>query len=203
MGNAVFPSLSGKGWGYVRKPQFNTKVRRSVSGREQRASFQQFPLYSFSLPFEFLRDLAVSPDAQTLIGFFMARQGSFDSFLYADPDDNSVTDMQFGTGDGVTKDFQLVRSYGAGGFTFAEPVQNLNGTPTIKDAGTPTSAFTVNSTGLISFTSAPATGHVLTWSGSFYYRCRFLADEIDPSKMMAGFWELKKLEFIGAPGNKV
>lgn len=39
---------------------------------------------------------------------------------------------------------------------------------TIKDNGTPTTGYTINNTtGVITFTSAPPNGHILTWSGEF------------------------------------
>lgn len=203
MGNAVLPTLPGQAWGYVRKPVFNTKIQPSVSGNELRGKFQQYPTYTFDLPIEVIRDSASLPELKALFGFFLSRNGSFDSFLYTDPDDCAVIDMPFGLGDGVTKDFQLTRAYGANGNTFAEPVQNVNAITAIKDAGTVTAAYTINSTGKVSFTTAPAVGHVLTWTGTFYYRCRFLYDEADFTKMSQGLWELKKLSFKGSPKNKV
>jgi len=114
--------------------------------------------------------------------------------------------MSFGAGDGSTKVFQLSRAFGAGGFTFVEPVQNLNGAPSIyvggvlKNAGTD---YTISSTGLVTFSSAPANAVALTWTGGYYYRCRFLQDELDLSRFLQGLWEAKKVEFIGAIGNKV
>lgn len=206
MGNAVYPVLPGLALPVGRKPSFKTQAQRSVSGRELRATMQQYPLVTFSLNYEFLRDTAVTPEVDTLIGFFMARRASFDSFLFSDPDDNAVTAMSFGAGDGSTKVFQLSRAFGAGGFTFVEPVQNLNGAPSIyvggvlKNAGTD---YTISSTGLVTFSSAPANAVALTWTGGYYYRCRFLQDELDLSRFLQGLWEAKKVEFIGAIGNKV
>jgi hypothetical protein len=49
---------------------------------------------------------------QTLLGFYNARQGSFDTFLFTDPDDSSITGQQIGIGDGSTKTFQLLRALG-------------------------------------------------------------------------------------------
>ena len=206
MGNVVFPSFPGLKWDVVKEPGFTTKVQRAVSGFELRASFQAYPLWTYSLAYEVLRADQVTLELQKLMGFFLARQGQFDSFLYTDPDDNTVTDMQFGTGDGATVAFQLTRALGAGGFTFIEPVQNLNGAVVnIKDNGSVVAGanYTVSATGLVTFTTAPASGHVLTWSGSYYFRVRFLQDVAAFSQFMQRLWELKKLEFIGAPGNRV
>ena len=113
--------------------------------------------------------------------------------------------MRFGTGDGATKTFQLSRAYGSG-FTFAEPVANLNGNPSIYVGGvlqTLGTNYTMDTAGNVTFTTAPGNGAALTWTGSYYYRCRLLQDTSDFSNFMQDLWDLKKLEFIGAPGNKV
>ena len=206
MSNAIFPALPGLAFGTIMAPTFNTSVQRSTSGKEQRAAFQAYPLWNLTLIYEFLRDAAAYAELQTLAGFFLARQGQFDSFLFTNPGDKSVTSMAFGTGDGSTTAFQLTRAYGGGGFTFVEPVMNLNGAPLIyvngvlKTAGTD---YNIGSTGICTFTSAPASAAALTWSGSFYYRCRFLLDSADFTQFMNGLWELKKLTMVGAPGNKL
>lgn len=64
-------------------------------------------------------------------------------------------------------------------------------------------AYTITATGLLVFVTPPAAGSAITWSGTFYYRCRFLDDSADFSKFMQGLWELKKLDMKGATGNKV
>ena len=202
MSQAVFPSLSGLSWNVGTTPTFSTKVQRSVSGRELRSAFMAYPLWEFTLTYEFLTSGNRGSDLQTLCGFFLARQGMYDDFLYTVPQDNTVSAMQFGTGNGTTTAFQLTRSFGAGGFSFAEPVMNLNGTPTIYVNGTPT-AVSVSGTGVVTFSTAPAAAAVLTWSGSFYYRCRFGQDTAEFSAFMQDLFELKKIQFVGSPGNKV
>lgn len=209
----VFPALAGIGWSVTKAPAFNTRVQESVSGRENRTSLMAFPKWTIGLTFNILRDdpTTSSPAApfdelKKLVGFFLRQNGSGKAFLYTDPTDSSVADMQFGTGDGNTTQFQLVRTYGAGGFTFAEPIQNLNGNVTnIKDNGSTVSNanYSVNSTGLVTFTTAPADGHPLTWTGSYYYRVRFVNDSEEFDEFMANLWALHKVFFVGSPGNKV
>ncbi len=205
MSNFIFPTLPGLAWNVGVAPTFATSVKRAVSGRELRAAFQAYPLWKISLAFEFLRDGNRGADYDTLAGFFLARKGMWDSFLFTVPSDNSVTAMNFGTGDGSTKIFQMTRTFGAGGNTFIEPCQNINGAPSIYVNGvlkTLTTDYTI-SNGLVTFVTAPGNGLAITWTGSFYYRCRFLQDVSDFSLFMADLWEMKKIEFIGAPGNKV
>ena len=54
------------------------------------------------------------------------------------------------------------------------------------------------SQGLVTFDSPPAAAVVLTWTGSFYRRCRFLTDSVEFNKQMAGLWEVQagNLELI-------
>lgn len=206
MSQALFPTLPGVTWPVNRKPMFNTTVQRALSGRELRISYQLFPLYQYTLNLEFLRDTVAFPEADTLVGFFLARQGSSDSFLFDDVTDNSVTDMSFGAGDGASKLFQLTRAFGAGGNTFAEPVQNVHTLTNIKVAGvtqTNPTQYTIDPNGLVTFVTAPVNLATLTWSGTYYMRCRFLSDSLDMSQIYGNIWETKKLEFVGAPGNRV
>lgn len=202
MSNAILPLLAGLTWDITAEPQFRTIVHRAVSGYEVRAAFMIYPLWTFNLKYDILRDNAVNNELKTLLGFFNLRQGSFDSFLYSVPADSSVTTMSFGTGTGAATVFQLTRSYGG----FVEPVNNLNAAPQIYVAGvlkTLTTDYTISATGVVTFVSAPANGAALTWTGTYYYRCRFLSDNISPSQFMQNIYNLNKLDFVGSPINKV
>lgn len=202
MSNAVFPSLPGLTWNVVKSPQWKTKPQQAVSGREVRVAFRSMPLYRFAMGYEVLREEAASAELQTLIGFFNARQGSYDSFLYIDPSDSAVASQAFGTGNGSTAAFQLVRSYGG----HSEPVMNLNGAPAISVAGvlkaTPAD-YSINSLGMVTFVVPPAAAAALTWTGSYYHRCRFMADAIDFDNFLYQLWQLKKLELLGCLGSKI
>lgn len=200
MGNAVFPVLAGLKWDIGMSPEFSTAVKRSVSGCELRANLMAYPLWTFRLAYEVLRDDVANNELKNLCGFFLLRKGGFDSFLFTQPSDSSVTAESFGSGNGIATAFQLTRSYGG----FVEPVMNVNGSPAIYVGGvlkTPTTHYTISSTGMVTFVTAP-TG-ALTWTGSFYYRVRFLMDGADFNQFMKDLWDLKKLEFVGSTGNKV
>lgn len=198
MSDAVFPTLPGLSWSVLKTPQWQTKIQPAVSGRELRAAYRSTPLYKITLSYEVLREGSAFMELQTLFAFFNARQGSFDNFLYSDPTDNAVTAQGFGTGDGATTAFQLQRSYGGN----TEPVMNINGAPSIYINGSLTSAYTI-SNGMVTFTVAPAAAAFLTWTGGYYYRCRFAADEQEFENFMYKLWLVKKLEMLGCLGNKI
>lgn len=196
MSNAVFPTFVGLSWPVKRTPMFNTKVQKAVSGRETRIAFMSYPLYKIELSFEYL-SLA---DWSTLGGFFKARRGKWDSFLFDDKNDNTATVQGFGTGTGSATQFQLVRALGG----FTEPVENINGTPSIFINGVlQVSGYSIGSTGIVTFTSAPANGTNLTWTGAYYWRVRFDQDEAEFAENISKFFDLKKLTLFGATGNKV
>jgi len=187
----VFPSLPGLTYPAKRVPVWSTDQQDALSGKKNRFQNFTYPLWKYDLPFSFLRSDSVNVELQALVGFFNQLNGSTGLFQYPDPDDGSVTDQNFGAGDGTSTTFQLVRTYGG----FTEPVFLPVGTPTIKIAGTPTVAFTVSNIGQIIFNAAPALGALLQWTGTFNWPCRFDEDTLDLEKFMQNLWELKSLKF--------
>jgi len=204
MSDIIYPTFLGLAPNFSRLPVWKTQTHASVSGREVRGTYRFYPLIDFTLVYEFLRDGASGNEFAQLVGFYNARGGSWDSFLFTDPADSVVTLQGFGAGDGVSTAFQLTRAFGAGGFSGVEPVMNLNGAPLIYVGGvlkTVTTDYTVSATGVVTFASAPAIDALLTWSGAYYYRCRFVDDTLEFTGIMSGFWEVKKVLMRGSLQN--
>lgn len=216
MSDAVFPTLAGLTFPVRKTPIYSTTIKTSVSHRELRRANMAAPVWGIGLVFEFLRDQATYDDLKTLMGFFLARKGAFDSFLFNDPDDNTVVNEQIGVGDGVTTSFQLTRTYGG----VTEAVANVNlatliaPTPmwsvsdampmwSVSDTMPMWSSYTLSPSGLLTFNVPPAAGVPVIWTGNFYYRCRFMVDQADFSKFMDKLWELKKCDLLGSLGTKI
>jgi len=195
MSNAIFPTLPGLNWGIKKTPVWSTRIQKSINGRELRAQNYSYPIWRFSLSYNFLRSGQSFSEMQDIAGFFNARGGSFDSFLYFDIDDATVIDQSFGVTVNGQANYQLVRSFGG----FVEPVFSPIGTPIVKVNGvtqTPITQYTVSTLGVITLIPTPSiAGQTLTWSGSYYYRCRFLQDNIDFEQFLQHLWHLKKIEF--------
>lgn len=193
MSGRVYPTLAGLSFENVRTPIWRTGNQEALSGKESRINYRQYPLYRFDLMYELLRDNVSPSELKALVGLFNEMQGSFDTFLFTDPAFNSVTDEPFGTGNGSTQDFQLIAKYAyASGPGLSEIIQNLNGSIVVKDNGvvkTLTTDYTIGATGLIHFVTAPVSGHALTWTGSFYYRCRFMEDELSVTQFLTNWWK--------------
>lgn len=198
MSNAIFPSLVGLSFPVKRAPQFNTIVQQAASGREVRAALRTYALWDWELCFDYLSSAAAIADWQNLLGFYLQRQGSYDAFLFNDTDDNTVTGQFVGTGDGTTVAFQLIRTLGGA----LDLVTDLNGAPVIKNNGSIVSSgnYTVgmNSSGIVTFNTAPLAGHAITWTGSYYWRVRFKEDSNQYEKFANQFWENKSISFVTA-----
>lgn len=201
MSNAVFPILPGMRWDRAKVPEFSTHVQRGVSAKEIRLAYQAYPLWTFKLAYDVLRETSDYEEVKTLQAFFCSRRGKYDSFLYADPDDSSVSNMPFGTGNGGTS-FQLIRTIEGGGFTFSEPTENVTGTPIIYKDGVAV-ANSVAANGVVTLNSPAANGTILTWDGSYYHRVRFTEDLAEMNQFMYKLWELRTLSFVGSVVDKV
>lgn len=194
MSSAVFPTFVGLKWSSKKTPGFSTKMQKSIGGKELRAAFYSYPEWSFELSYELLRDGQGFTELKDLVGFFLARQGSFDSFYYREPSDNSVTNQVFGVGDGVKSSFQLVRTYGG----YVEPIFALNGSPSIYDNGSlvSPSLYTITN-GVVTLTSgAYASGRTLTWTGQFYYVVRFKQDTLQFGQFLKDLWDAQRVELV-------
>jgi hypothetical protein len=191
----ITPSQGGPTWPARKTPSFKTIVQVPANTRgENRISLTPYPIWKFELDFNYLSgDFSqVSSALAALVGFLGSVQGSYQPWLYSDPYDNSVSVMSFGTGDGVTTAFQITRNVGG----MLDLIQNLNGTPTIQVAGSTVTPASISATGLVTFTTAPAAGANITWTGNFYFLCRFEEDEwSDLQEFLYRYWELSSLKF--------
>ncbi len=197
MSSLVFPTLIGLIFPVSKTPEWKTDIQSAASGKEARVNFWSYPKWRWKLAFDLLRDkpLESQDELWSLVGFFNKHYGSFDSWLFEDPDDKTVTVQGFGTGTGSQTQFQLVRTRGG----FVEPVRDLNGAPLIYKAGvlqTLTTHYTISSTGIVTFVTAPANGNALTWTGNFYWRCRFTEDTLEAEKFAYQLWDTGEVEFV-------
>jgi uncharacterized protein (TIGR02217 family) len=221
MSTAIFPSLPGLTFPIKRTAQWKTRVPESVSGKRTFISDWSYPRYQWEVTFNLLRQAGANQqvaswagltysEAAQLWGFFNQRSGRGDSFLYTEPDDNtSPTDQSLGAGDGTTTLFQLLSSFGGYAMPILAPnaVTNVKVNGTIKTLGTDYNVTlwggtylsgggaSPNNPGTVNFTSAPASGATITWTGTYYFPCQFDDDSMNLSKFMAAFYEGKSVKF--------
>lgn len=198
----VFPTnIPGLTWDNTRTMVWKTSYQESITGKVTTFAYQKFPIIEWQLTYSLLNQNVVPPDLQKIEGLFNAKQGDASTFLYIDPAFNSVTNEPFGTGDGTTQAFQLVAQYAnPGSFGIKEIIQNLQPSPALQvfDNGTlvATTNYSVSVSGVVTFNTAPLSGHALTWTGSFYYQCRFDMDDVLSEEEFAfNLMELKTVKF--------
>src|SRR5207245_4078091 len=121
MSNAVYPTTPMYQYPVKRTPEMKTLRQQASSGLEAVASLWSLPIWHWELTYD-LAD-ALAGEFQTLVDFFLSMRGAFDTFLFTELDDNTVTDHVFAIGNGSTVVFQLVRRLLTGGF--AAPIYNL------------------------------------------------------------------------------
>ncbi|KIC43060.1 glycoside hydrolase family 24 [Ruegeria sp. ANG-R] len=134
-------------------------------------------------------------DVETLISFFEARQGQMFGFRWKDWSDfksGAATaevdkgDQVIARGDGETTDFQLIKTYSSGGFSYVRPIlKPVLGTVTLgldQDAQREGVDFEVDlATGRVMFTTPPPEQVEITAGFEFDVPVRFDTDKIQTS----------------------
>lgn len=209
MSDVLFPEIC-IGYDFIRKPVFSTNIMTSVSGRELRARHYAVPRYEFSLQIPVLRES--KKELQKIENFFLDRFGSFDSFLFKAPLDNEF-ESKF-IGDGVTTVFQLykqtdeqkipithVEAFGKVLMWNAND-QKLMWSTDVQTLMWSNDYYQITKDGLVIFSSPPAAGQVINFTGTFYYRCRFAEDSQEFTLFSYKLWR-GQINLVGSFGNKI
>jgi len=170
-------------------PEFSTVIQESVSGQEQRVKVWAKCRARYDIAYSVLHSDDPVGNYRAILALFYAHNGRLRGFRFKDWGDFQASDTIFGVGDGSDTTFQLSKTYDPsqillgtpGSFTYTREIYLLATTPVIKNNGvtqTPTTHYTISSTGLVTFVVAPTTGHALTWSGEFDIPVRFDADHL-------------------------
>lgn len=203
MSTAMFPTLPGLAWPVQRRPIWATRTQNAVSGKRINLADWSTPKYRWGLTYNFLRGAPNYSEMETLAGFFNARYGSFDSFLYTDPNDYSATGSTLGTGDSTDRTFQLQRRYGSTYDGLVEPIyaplavsRMAVGASTYSSTQFSVLSWGTTSPGLVTFsTFAPSTGLAVTADFTYAWPVSFDADSLDFDEFVRRIWELKTITF--------
>lgn len=198
MSTNVLPTLAGLGFDVVRTPVWDTSIQTATSGKETRIARQTYPRWRWELSYNVLRSGAAYTELQQLAGFFNARQGMFDTFLYRDADDNAVTGQSIGQGTGSATQFQLYRSFGG----FLEPVFAADAVSAVyvngvmQVSGWTVSGWASATPGIVTFSSAPANGAAVTADFTYYFPCRMSEDSVSFTLFISQHYKAKKFSFV-------
>ena len=203
----------GLGWNFKTSQLFTTTKQKPQSGRGPvAATLQQGVLYEFELVWNYLKVAGVTTanDFASLKNFSEAMRGSWGRFVF-DPSTANLSNLTLsadytqlengfsGVGDGVTTVFPLWRStsaLGGGVVTLLERIQNttLISGIYVNNVLQSSGAYTLtNFPASITFTTAPANGYPVCWSGNYNYLCSFAEDTNDLNEFMWQLYELKQL----------
>lgn len=176
-------------YGATGGPMFLTDVVTTVSGQEQRNSKWSQSRAKYNVA----SGIKTEAQWEALIAFFRVRRGKAVGFRFKDWSDYKATNQAIGTGDGSSTYFQLVKIYSSGASAVSRTITKpVSGTVDVYvDAVLQTSGVTVDTTtGIVSFTTAPAGGAVITADFEFDVPVRFDTDEmaISMDSFDAGNW---------------
>lgn len=165
-------------YGATGGPMFSTDVTETFGGWEQRNINWSQARGQWNVSH------GVKTDAQlaALLAFFRARRGKAIGFRFKDWSDFKAQNQVIGTGNGTQTAFQIVKSYTSGGNTADRTIKKpVAGTVQVyKDGVLQTSGMTVSTTtGVVTFTSAPANGALITANFEFDVPARFDTDQMD------------------------
>jgi uncharacterized protein (TIGR02217 family) len=189
MSTLLFPSgLKGLDIEVDRVSMFSTLIQTGASGTEQRATFWTRPRWSYEWTLNFVRQSGfsaktLSDELLQLASFFNTMRGKWDSFYFIDPVNGSPTACPFGTGTGAQTVFQLVDNEGYSAGIIQSAAIYVNGV--LQTSGVSYNA----TTGVVTFTTAPANGLPITWTGQFARICRFDDDTMTFKRFMQLAWD--------------
>lgn len=181
--NVRFPTAVSRG--RTGGPERRTDVVLTASGREHRNSRWADSRRKYNVGYG-VTSLA---DIEQVIAFFEERRGRLHAFRFKDHADFkscaanatiTASDQVIGTGNGVAITFQLLKTYGTGARKYARDIgAPVAGTVLVAINGTPTTSFSLDhTTGIVTFTTAPATGSSVTAGFEFDVPVRFDTDEL-------------------------
>ncbi len=164
-------------YGATGGPEFATSVVATASGYEQR----NINWSAARGRWDVASGLKKQTQLDTLIAFFRARKGRAHGFRFKDWTDYKATAQALGTGNGTVTTFQMIRTYASGGSTDVRTITKpVAGTVKVYLAGVlQASGWSVNTTtGVITFSTAPANGVAVSADYEFDVPVRFDTDRM-------------------------
>lgn len=176
-GVAGYPSLFPLQYSYgsVGGPSFKVEIVQTANKEERRNALWTDARHRYDLTLT-ARTQAQMDDIKD---FHAAMGGPEFSFLFWDYADFRLTDELIGVGDGAETVFQTIKTYSAGAASHIRPILKPRAGLVVSVNGVEETGASVDTTtGLITFSSAPANGLDITVTGRFDVPVRFVEDEL-------------------------
>lgn len=165
--------------GAIGGPEFNTGVIINKGGFEQRSILWTEQLSSWDIGY----GISGIDDLHTIRDFWYVRRGRANGFRFKDWLDFEILTVQtIAIADGIKTQFQAIKTYSSGSFTYDRPLYKLVAGKTVVylDAVIQVSGFTINdNTGVITFTSAPGNTVLVRITTEFDVPVRFSDDKFN------------------------
>lgn len=170
-------------------PSFKTNIADSASGSEGRTSVWSKGRLTFDIAYGIHKAVELAQ----VIAFFRACAGKARGFRFKDYSDYTsasdgvsspaFTDQLIGEGTGSTNTFQLTKTYSSGDAAYTRNITKpVSGTVTVGIDGTQTTSFTVDTTtGIVTLSSYPSSGALITAGFEFDVPVRFKDDNLSIS----------------------
>lgn len=168
---------------------FLTIVSEGESGLEQRYQKWTKPKRIFRL----VMRARAQVDTASMWRFYVARKGSFDSFLFENPTESPVTAEIIGSGDGAKTVFYLGSNVDIGTGDLIVSTGSAVITKSLRGTGDylPYSTYSINEPiGQITTSPAVPSGDVLKATYNYFYRVRFKEDMLTRENFSNGLWNL-------------
>lgn len=175
-------------YGYSRRPLYRTTVARAASGRTERNSHWEYPLHVFSLPLRNRRQ----DELETILNYFHAAGGAGNTFSFFDRSedrscalsaDPASDDITLGTATAAQTDFQLIKTYTAGGRTQSRKITRPVAASLLVEVDsvlqTVTTDYTLEDGGIVRFTAGLTGGEIVKAGFRFLVPVAFASDEVD------------------------
>lgn len=166
-------------------PTFNNVIQEALAGNEQRFGRWTKCRGVGNVAYGLLStDPNYDDDFRAIMAIYLAHNQELLPFRFRDWTDYTLTDENFGTGDGAETDFQIHKTYDPslillntpGSLTYVRDIFLFATTPVIKVNGvtkTVTTDYTIAANGVVTFTVAPANGHAITCTAEYDLPVRF------------------------------
>lgn len=159
-------------------PGFSTEVISFAGGTESRNQNWARPIERWNVAY----GVKAEADVKTLLQFFMVCQGKANGFRFKNYVDFEVTPHNpIGTGTGALTTFQLSKRYSFGGQTYDRKISKpvASSTTVYLNGVLQSSGWTINiTTGIITFSSPPGAGVVVSAAFQFDVPMRFDTDDL-------------------------
>lgn len=176
--------------GMVGGPTYVNIIQEAISGVEQRVKVWAKCRGEWDIGYSILDAGETSGTFRAVIALFRAHFADLHPFPFKDWGDYQLQDENIGTGNGSATTAQIIKTYDPSLILLATPgartyvreiylprpglVVKVNGV-----TKTLTTDYTIGLTGLITFTSPPANGHLITVTGEFDVPVRFNTPKLE------------------------